>query len=61
MAEKTVVELPECSTLPDQLVGEAALFEGQEHEEMAEHAGGIPRIRDVVGPEQAGQGLVSHE
>src|SRR5438034_10395364 len=61
IAEEAAVELPERSALADQLVREATLFEREECQEMAEHAGGVSGIGNVVGIEEARQAPVAQE
>src|SRR3989449_7189402 len=61
IAEEAAVELPERSALADQLVGEATLLEREECQEMAEHAGGVSGVEDVVRTEEARQAPVAQE
>src|SRR5437773_3062295 len=61
IAEEAAVELPERSALADQLVGEATLFEREERQEKAEHAGGVSGVEDIVRTEEARQAPVAQE
>lgn len=53
VAEEVLAELPERPALAHQLVGEAPLLEGEERHEMAEDAGGVAGIGNVLRREEA--------